>query len=86
MVSFALWGVACNVGYHGRDPDGVEPHVLDIIEVVDDSSPGTTAISLGGRVAGWTRVVADGESVGHQLQTDRRSYRDRRHERRRGRT
>ena len=52
----------------GRDPDGVEAHVLDVVEVVFDAFPGSAAVFFGPDVAGGCGgVVGASEAVGEDL-------------------
>lgn len=53
------------VGDHGADPNGVETHPLDVVEVALDTLPGTSAVLF--EVAGGLAPVTRGETVGEDL-------------------
>lgn len=46
MIGLAVSGVFLDVLHHGRDLDGCETHALNIIEVVDQARPGTSAVII----------------------------------------
>lgn len=50
-----------------RNPDSIETHALDIIELMHDATPVASAIFLIGRVAGRSRTVPKCETIGHDL-------------------
>ena len=52
-----------------RNPDGVEPHVLDVIQVTYDALIGTTAMLAVLRVAGWSIPIGNCETVRDKLVT-----------------
>ena len=68
MIRVAVGSVTTQLRSHGRDPDGIEAHVLDVVEVVLDSFEGAAAVDAVGGVAGgggaaiWAR-----EAVGEDL-------------------
>jgi len=52
-----------------RNPDGVEPHVLNVIQVVYDALVGATAMLAVLRVTGWSGPVCDRKPVRDKLVT-----------------
>lgn len=67
MICFALGSCALEIGRDRRDPYGVEPHALDIFEVIHDSLPRTTAIFALASVARRRRVIRSSEPVCDEL-------------------
>jgi hypothetical protein len=63
----ALLAGALKVGDDGRDPDGVEAHALDVVEVVRDPLPAAAAVLAVARAAGRARVVREREAVRDEL-------------------
>jgi hypothetical protein len=63
----ALLAGALEVGDDGRDPDGVEAHALDVVEVVRDPLPAAAAVLAVTRAAGRARVVREREAVRDEL-------------------
>lgn len=46
MVSLSLSCISDDVGHHRRNPDGIEAHILNIIQVVRNSIPCSSTIFL----------------------------------------
>lgn len=44
MICLAFTGSPLDVCDDGRDPDGIETHVLDIVELAGDPFPSPTAV------------------------------------------
>ena len=72
MERFTLGRVSLEVLHNGRDPDGVEAHVLDVVELADDALPCTTAVDSVGRVARRAGAVGCSEPVGDKLEVVQR--------------
>lgn len=66
MVCLTIVG-AIDSGGDRRDPDSIETHALDIVELMHDATPVASAILLIGRVAGRGRTVPKCETIGHDL-------------------
>jgi len=58
----AFWGVEDD----GGDPDGVEAHAGDVVEVVDDALEAASAV-VGEIGAGLSGAVGEGEAIGEEL-------------------
>ena len=69
MVSLSVWTCPFEGRNDWRNPDGVKPHVLDVIQFVYDAlvvSPTVLAIL---RVASWPRPIRKCKPVSDKLVT-----------------
>lgn len=69
MVGLSVCARPFEVCDNWRNPDGVEPHILDVIQVIDDSLVGTSAILAVLCVASWPRPIRKCKPVGDKLVT-----------------
>ena len=67
MIRLAIRCVPFDICDDGRDPDCVEAEVLDVVELVDDPSPGPSTVLTSCRVAVGAVAVCGREPVGEQL-------------------
>ena len=67
VVSLSLGCVLDNICHHGRNPDSVKTHVLNVIEMIYDALPWTATVFLSWRVAWWTRVITSRKSICNNL-------------------
>ena len=68
MISVTVGSVPAQLRSHGRDPDGIEAHVLDVVEVVLDSFKGAAAVdAVGGVAGGGGAAICACEAVGEDL-------------------
>jgi p-aminobenzoyl-glutamate transporter AbgT len=67
MKCFALRTITLEIGRDGRNPQCVESHALDIVEVVHNSLPRPTAVFAFTRVAGHSCVISSGKPVCEKL-------------------
>lgn len=67
MESFTVRRCALHIRDDGGDPNGVETHVLDVVQLAGHALPRSTAILPVCRVASGARAVWSSESVDHEL-------------------
>lgn len=68
VVGLSVSSFTLNVFRDRRDPDRVKSHTLNVVEFLDDSSPGAAAVDARGRVAGGGgAAISAGEAVGEEL-------------------
>ena len=58
MVWIAFYRSVDIRGYR-RDPDSIEAHAMDVVEMVDDAPPVAAAVDLVVRIARWKRTIAN---------------------------
>lgn len=68
MVCGAVRRAPLDLASDGRDPHGVEPHALDVVEVVRDAGPAAATVGAIGGVARRARAaIGSREAVGEDL-------------------
>lgn len=72
MEGLAIGSVPLDVLCNGRDPDSVEAHVLDIVELVDDTLVGAATVLAVRGVARRAGAVGGRKAIRDQLQRTRR--------------
>ena len=68
MESLSIGAGPLNISYNGRDPDSVETHPLDVVEMTGYPFPCPATVLSVGRVASGSLIVRSGESIGQNLQ------------------
>ena len=68
MIRIAISSFTAQLGCDRRDPDGIEAHVLDVVEVVLDSFESPAAVeAVGGVARGRGAAICACEAVGEDL-------------------
>ena len=57
MVSLSVSSITFNVLRNRGNPDRVKTHTLNVVELVNDASPGAAAVLASRRVAGSSRAA-----------------------------
>ena len=72
VISLTHGSLAFDVGKRRRDPNGIKTHALDVIKMIDDTSPSTTTVLEGGCIArnvvgGTVADILESKSIRHDL-------------------
>ena len=67
MECLSICRLALHILHYGRNPNRVEPHVLDVVELVDDALPRSAAVLAVTGVTGWAGTVGGCKTVCDKL-------------------